>query len=140
MTSALAQRELGLASVALLAAVLALALGSALDSTSANPRLPESIPAPGGGWYTALAAARGKSLANGPTACGHVVGPRTLGVAHPVLPCDIKLYISYRGREVLTQVIGRGPYVAGRDFELTASLGAFLDLEGTQPIRWRYAG
>jgi len=45
------------------------------------------------------------------TACGQVIEPRTEGVAHPVLPCGVKLYLTYEGRHVLTQVIDRGPYV-----------------------------
>ena len=137
LTAALAQRQLALASVALLAAVTALAVAGARESGGSGSSLPESVPAPGGGWYTALAGVtRGGTRT---TACGHTLGPASLGVAHPVLPCDVKIFIAYNGREVLTQVIDRGPYVPGRAFNVTKALGAMLGLRGTQPIRWRYA-
>ena len=138
MTFPLAQRELVLAAIALLAAVGAVAVASVRDDTS-GPRLPASVPAPGGGWYTALAASRGQGFAKARTACGHRVGPRSIGVAHPVLPCDTKLFIAYGGKEVLTQVLGVGPTVPGREFELTRALARELGLQGTQQIRWRYA-
>ena len=135
----LAQRELALASVALLASVVGLAVAASREARADDPALPKAVPAPGGGWYTALAASGGKSFAQRRTACGHVVGARTLGVAHQALPCDVKIFISYNAREVLTQVIARGPYVPGREFELSPALADVLGLEGTQPIRWRYA-
>ena len=138
MTARLAQRELALAAVALLAGVGALAL-DAVRREAPGPRLPAQVPAPGGGWYTGLASSRGESFAERRTACGHVVGPRSLGVAHPVLPCDTKLFIAFDGKEVLTQVIGAGPKGPGRDFELTRALARRLGLRGVQPIRWRYA-
>jgi hypothetical protein len=62
-----------------------------------------------------------------------------MGVAHPVLPCDTKLYIAYGERQVLTQVLGPGPRVPGHEFELTRALARRLGLSGTQPVRWRYA-
>jgi rare lipoprotein A (peptidoglycan hydrolase) len=135
---ALAQRELVLAGVALLAAVSALAVASVREAGGAGPGL-EPVPAPNGGWYTALASAGGKSFSKERTACGHVVSRDSLGVAHPVLPCDVKLFISYNGREVLTQVIERGPFVPGREFDLTRALARLLDMEGTRQIHWRYA-
>ncbi len=139
ITAAVAQRVLVLGGIALLAGVGILAARS-LAEPSAGPPLPEAVPAPGGGWYDALASARGRAFAGDRrTRCGHFVSRRTMGVAHPVLPCDTKLYITYAGREVLTQVLAPGPRVPGHDFELTPALARRLSLRGTQPIRWRYA-
>ena len=53
------------------------------------------MPVPGIGWYTALAAPYPANSRRERTACGQRLGPRTLGVAHPVLPCGVKLFISY---------------------------------------------
>ena len=138
MTARLAQRQLALAAVALLAAVAAIAVAAAREGT-AEQSLPAQIPAPGGGWYTGLAASNGGSFSKRRTACGHVVGPTTLGVAHPVLPCDTKLFIAYGDKEVLTQVLAPGPTTPGCDFELTRALAKRLSLRGTDQIRWRYA-
>lgn len=139
MSPALAQREVGLAGIALLAAITAVALASARLGGSEDRRLPEPVPAPGGGWYKALAAAEGESFSGRRTACGHVLEPSSIGVAHPVLPCGAKIFISYKDRKVLTQVIDRGPFVPGRDFDLTRRLARELGLRGTQPIAWRFA-
>lgn len=136
----LARRGLALAAVALLGGVLAFAAPSWRDDGGATTtRSASQVPVPGGGWYEALAAPYPADLRRERTACGQEIGPGTLGVAHPVLPCGVKLFVSYRDTVVLTQVVDRGPAVAGRDFDVTRPLAARLGLEGTQQIRWRYA-
>ena len=45
-----------------------------------------------------------------------------MGVAHKSLPCGTKLIVAYDGRSVKTEVIDRGPYVGGREFDLTEAL------------------
>ena len=97
-----------------------------------------ALPPPVGSWYSALAAPYASS-ASKKDACGVVIGPHTLGVAHPVLPCGAKIYVSYQGREVLTQVIDRGHAAAGALFGVTRPLAKLLGLDGTQTIRWRFA-
>jgi hypothetical protein len=72
-------------------------------------------------------------------ACGVVVGPTTPGVAHPVLPCGVKIYVEFHGREVLTQVVDHGHTAPGRTFDVTLPVAKLLGLEGTQTIRWRFA-
>jgi rare lipoprotein A (peptidoglycan hydrolase) len=139
VNAALAQREVALAGVALLAAITALALAQSELTGAASPRLPKPVPAPGGGWYEALAAAEGESFGGRRTACGHRLTRRSIGVAHPVLPCGAKLFISYGDKMVLTQVIDRGPFVPGREFDFTRELARRVGLRGTQPIRWRFA-
>jgi hypothetical protein len=135
-----AQRQLALAGVALLAGLAALAVTSRRGESS-PPSLPASIPAPGGGWFQAIATANGATFSrrHRDPACGHLVGPTSLGVASPVLPCDAKLYISYRGREALTEVIARGPSSPQANLEVTPALAAKLGLTGTRPLSWRYA-
>jgi rare lipoprotein A (peptidoglycan hydrolase) len=128
----LAQREAALACVALLAAVVSLAVTS--SGRSHERRLPRPA-----GSYTALAGVGGTAVGKR-TACGVVVGPHTEGVAHPVLPCGARLYVTYRGQHVLTEVIDRGPYLPGREFDLTPALAQRLGLSGVQLIAWSYAG
>ena len=112
-------------------ASLALTRGHS-DSTS-------TLPQPAGTWYTALAGARGPASLGKRTACGQVIGADTVGVAHPVLPCGAKIYIAFGRKHVLTQVIDRGPYVPGRQFDLTEALANRLGLRGVQQIQWAYA-
>ncbi len=138
--SGLARRGVVLAAVALLGGVLAFAAGSwnGDDGGSTQPAA-RPVPVPGSGWYRALAAPYPASTTRERTSCGQRLGPQTLGVAHPVLPCGVKLYISYGDKLVLTQVVDRGPGAPGRDFDLTRALADRLGLVGTQQIRWRYA-
>lgn len=135
----LAQRQISIAAVVLLAIVIGLALASQRGDSS-EVQLPESIPAPDGGWYHARAAATGRDLEPGTTtACGHRIMGGTIGIAHPVLPCGVKLYVGYRDDEVLTQVIARGPEEPNVQFGLTDALARALDVDGRQTVRWRYA-
>jgi rare lipoprotein A len=133
MTPRLAQREIALAGVALLAAVIALALVSSRSGGN------DSLPRPAGAWQTALAGVRAPGGYGKRTACGQVLRPAVEGVAHPVLPCGAKIFITYDDKHVLTQVIDRGPYVPGRQFDLTEGLAATLGLRGVQQVRWAYA-
>jgi rare lipoprotein A (peptidoglycan hydrolase) len=55
------------------------------------------------------------------TACGRTLGRGTLGVAHKSLPCGTRVQFRYRGRTVTAPVIDRGPYAAGREYDLTAA-------------------
>jgi hypothetical protein len=128
----LALRIAALAGVALVAAVAAFALADR------NGGSKTALPPPAGDWYHALAAPYPPAKpAKG--ACGTVIGNSTLGVANPVLPCGVKIYISYQGVEVLTQVIDRGPDVPGREFDVTRALARRLGLVGTKTIAWRFA-
>jgi rare lipoprotein A len=132
MTRHLAQRQVALAGVALLAGAIALAVAGRTEST------PSTLPASQGS-YSALAGSSGPAAFGKRTTCGGIIRPSSVGVAHPVLPCGARIYISYRGKHVLTQVIDRGPYVAGRQFELTDALARLIGLSGVKRIEWSYA-
>ena len=84
----------------------------------------------------------GPGLYGGKTACGHVYTKQLVGVAHRTLPCGTR--VSFRnpanGRVVTTQVIDRGPYVAGRTWDLSGGLCLKLDHCYTGPIEWQFAG
>jgi rare lipoprotein A len=135
----LVQRTLWLAGITLLAAIAALAITRRDFGGSRD--LPGAIAVPGtkNGYYTAKAAPYGPTAAHRRTACGKPFLKTTEGVAHPVLPCGVRLYIRFQGREVLTQVVDRGPNVPGRDLDVTKALANRLDLHGTQTIQWRFA-
>jgi hypothetical protein len=134
----LALRLLALAALALVAGVIALAVTQDDDEQSRAAALPDAAPAPGGGWYTALAAPAPAPKKPKRTACGTLLEPDTLGIAHPVLPCNVKLFIEYDGKQVLTQVIDRRPS-PGREFDLTKPLAEEIGLHGTHAVKWRFA-
>ena len=55
----------------------------------------------------------------GRTACGETLTASTMGVANRTLPCGTLVTLRYRHRTVRVPVIDRGPFVAGRDYDLT---------------------
>lgn len=138
MSAALVQRQLALAAVALLAGLMALALGRTGEDEGVAAL--EPVPAAGGGWYEARVSVYRPAAYGVATACGGTLTEATQGIAHPVLPCGAKLFLSYDGREVATEVVDRGPSGAGRDFDVTEALARDLGLEGTKVVRWRFAG
>ena len=139
MSPALVQRAVWLAGVCFLAAIVAIAITQISDRGSST-NLPSAIDVPGtDNGYTARAAPYSPSAAHPRTACGQPFTDKTEGVAHPVLPCGVRLYIRFHGHEVLTQVIDRGPNVPGREFDITKALANKLGLHGTQTIKWQFA-
>ena len=138
MNPALAQREVALAGVALLAAVLAVALASPRGPNGESAHL-KPVPVPGGGWYTAFAGARPMRYGTR-TNCGVLLRPQTRGVVDSVLPCNVKLFVSFGSSDrILTQVIARRPVVPGRRFDLTPALAEDLGIQGIERIKWVYA-
>jgi Lytic transglycolase len=75
------------------------------------------------------------------TACGLAMTETLRGVAHRTLPCGTK--ITFRnpanGRTVTTTVVDRGPYVAGRQWDLTGGLCLALGHCYTGPLLWKYS-
>jgi rare lipoprotein A len=139
MNSTVLQRSVWLAAITLVAAIAAVAITR--RDASGNGSLPGAVTVPGtkSGYYTARAAPYGPTPSHKRTACGKPLLKTTEGVAHPVLPCGVRVYIRFHGREVLTQVVDRGPNVPGRDLDLTKALANRLDLHGMQTIQWRFA-
>jgi hypothetical protein len=130
----LAQRQVGLVAVALLAIAFSLALTARHGRKAAA-----SLPPPQGS-YSALVAASGAGAVGTRTVCGIVIAGRTTGIASPVLPCGVRVYLTYGSRHVLAPVIGRGPDRSGAEFAVTPALAGRLGLRGVKRVRWSYAG
>src|SRR5438094_222507 len=54
------------------------------------------------------------------TACGQLLTPAVVGVAHRTLPCGTLVSVRYRGRRLTLPVIDRGPYRNGAEWDLTS--------------------
>src|SRR5262249_5233821 len=128
----LAVREIALAGLALLAAAISLAISAQTHHSHGHNPQPQ-------GSYVALAGSSGPAAFGRRTACGVVIGPDTQGVANPTLPCGVRIFVTYGGKTVLVQVIDHGPYVPGRQFDVTDALARRLDLSGVKTIHWAYA-
>jgi len=70
----------------------------------------------------------------GSTACGEQLTPSTLGVANKTLPCGTLVTLRYAGHTVRVPVIDRGPYVAGREYDLTEGTRNALGFEGVGAV------
>jgi hypothetical protein len=138
VNAASVQRQVALAGIALLAAIVSLALTSQTNGPAVLS-LPQPVPVAGGGWYSALAGA-GQASYGRRTRCNVVLEPGTIGVTDSVLPCGILVYVSYKDSpHILTRVIDRRPVVPGRKFDLTPKLAEELGVDGVQRIRWVFA-
>lgn len=100
---------------------------------------PGASSASGSGWNRSGSSWYGPGLFGNGTACGQTLTATLVGVAHRTLPCGT--LVAFRnpanGRVVLARVVDRGPYVAGRTWDLTAGLCQALDHCYTAPIDWR---
>ncbi len=70
----------------------------------------------------------------GSLACGGWLTSATLGVANKTLPCGTLVTLRYDGRTVRVPVIDRGPYVAGREFDLTEATKRALGFDGVGEV------
>jgi rare lipoprotein A (peptidoglycan hydrolase) len=79
-------------------------------------------------WY-------GPGLYGNHLGCGGRLNMGTVGVANKSLPCGAKVTIRHRGRLVRVKVIDRGPYVGGREYDLTAATARKLRFSGAGAIQ-----
>lgn len=86
----------------------------------------------GATWY-------GPGLYGSHTACGQVLRPGTIGVAHRNLPCGTTVKFVYHGKAIVTQVIDRGPYSRGNAWDLTNGAREALNFEGSGKIGYAVA-
>ena len=70
----------------------------------------------------------------GELACGGELTSATMGVANKTLPCGTEVTLRYDGRSVRVAVIDRGPYVAGREFDLTEATKEALGFGGVGEV------
>jgi len=69
-------------------------------------------------------------------ACGGVLRPDQLGVAHKTAPCGTRVTFRYGGRAIRVPVIDRGPYIAGREWDFTGATAAALGFPGLGAVQW----
>jgi rare lipoprotein A len=76
----------------------------------------------------------------GSLACGGSLTSSTTGVANRTLPCGTRVTLHYHGRTMRVRVIDRGPYVAGREYDLTEATARALGFEGVGEMGVRMSG
>ncbi len=137
MSIQLLQRQMALAAAALVAILGTLAFDRAQagGGRSTNGGAPPVI----GRWYEAVVGTYGPGLYGQTTACGVKLTRETRGVAHPELPCRVKIVLASGAAEVQATVIDKGLLGARHDFDVTQALAEELGLTGVQLVRWRFA-
>jgi rare lipoprotein A len=99
--------------------------------------VPGAVRTVGGGitvYRPALASWYGPGLYGGHLACGGTLTQGVVGVANKSLPCGARVRLRYRGRSVTARVVDRGPYVAGREFDLTPAAKQKLGFGSTGTV------
>ena len=76
------------------------------------------------------------------TACGVAMTRGLVGVAHRSLPCGTRVTFKNpkNGRVVTARVVDRGPYVSGRQWDMTGGLCRALGHCYTGAIYWKLGG
>jgi rare lipoprotein A (peptidoglycan hydrolase) len=106
-----------------------------LDRLNLSYALLDPAQLPPGVWNVSIASVF--TDYNKPIACGGVLHVPQLGVANKTLPCGTQVLFLYNGRAVKVPVIDRGPYIAGREWDLTGATAEALRFPGLGPIQWR---
>jgi rare lipoprotein A (peptidoglycan hydrolase) len=84
--------------------------------------------APAGEYW--MASYYGYSHAGLPTASGEPFVPEGYTAAHKTLPMGTQLLVSYGGNSVTVTVNDRGPYIDGRDLDLSQGAAETIGLTG----------
>jgi peptidoglycan lytic transglycosylase len=111
---------------------------AAVESSDVSdaPRVPEGA---SGGMdaRTMVASYYANVLEGNPTASGEPYEPRRYTAAHKSLPLGTQLRVAYGDEAVEVVVNDRGPFVAGRDIDLSLAAAEEIGLTapGTAPVR-----
>ncbi|HEX5822234.1 MAG TPA: septal ring lytic transglycosylase RlpA family protein [Solirubrobacterales bacterium] len=113
--------------------------GGVPGGTGGTPTEPTAQPSSAPGSWTVHKAATwyGPGFWGRSTACGTILTPTTLGVAHRKLPCGTQVTFTYGVASVTATVIDRGPFHKGYAWDLTKKVAkrlGFLAL-GSGPIQ-----
>jgi Lytic transglycolase len=81
----------------------------------------------------------GPGLYGNGMACGKTLTKATVGVAHRTLPCGTLVTFRYKGVTLTVPVVDRGPFVAGRTWDLTHGACVKLGHCFTGSIDWALA-
>lgn len=91
---------------------------------------------------TALTSWYGPGFAGNPTASGEIYDPYGFTAAHKTLPLGTELVVNYGGRSVNVVVNDRGPYIEGRELDLSQGAAEYLGLTqaGVDYVEFYQAG
>jgi hypothetical protein len=103
-----------------------------------NQLLPDNVLTQVTGWQTSVASVF--TDFGLPIACpvnGGILHRDDLGVANKTLPCGTMVTFRYNGKGIRVPVIDRGPYIEGREWDLTGATAVALNFPGLGNIDWK---
>ena len=110
-----------------------LASGTPLDGEVAEVVEKQATPA----WDTAKVSWYGPGFYGNTMAGGGALTTTSMVVAHRSLPFGTEIEFEYGGRTCFAVVQDRGPYIAGRTFDLGPGTAAALGFGGVGTVRYR---
>lgn len=96
-----------------------------------------TVASTGGTWQTAKVSWYGPGLYGNKTASGAVLTTGMMNVAHKTLAFGTRIEFRYGGRTCVAVVNDRGPFVAGRTFDLGPGTAKALGFSGVGTVEWR---
>lgn len=128
--------------------------GIDVEAQEVGTRTPTNIPKPaskpavkpasrasaspaGDGWRQAKVSWYGPGFYGNTMAGGGTLQPDSMVVAHKSLPFGTRIEFQYRGRTCVAVVKDRGPYVAGRVFDLGPGTAKALGFSGVGTVDYR---
>jgi len=103
-----------------------------------TPITPSQYRARATGWNVATCSWYGPGLYGNHTANGEVLVKGMTNFAHRSMPFGTKVEFQYKGRRVIARCNDRGPFVAGRTFDLGPGTAQALGFQGVGKVQWRY--
>ena len=90
---------------------------------------------------TLVASWYGPGFADLTTSSGEPFDPSDYTAASKTLPFGTKLIVTYNGKSVVVRINDRGPFVAGRDLDLSQAAAEYIGLTaaGSAPVDVQYA-
>jgi 3D (Asp-Asp-Asp) domain-containing protein len=101
------------------------------------PKLTGARASLGGGWRSARASWYGPGFYGHTMAGGGRLSRGSMIVAHKSLPFGTRVLVQWRGRSVVAVVRDRGPFIAGREFDLGPGTARAVGFGGVGTIRYR---
>jgi rare lipoprotein A (peptidoglycan hydrolase) len=93
-----------------------------------------------GGWRSARVSWYGPGFYGKRMAGGGALLPSSMVVAHRTMKFGTKIEFKYKGRTVIAVVQDRGPYIAGRTFDLGPGTAQALGFGGVGTVQYRILG
>ena len=89
------------------------------------------------GWQSARVSWYGPGFYGNTMAGGGTLTPTSMVVAHRSLPFGTRIEFSYKGRKCVAVVRDRGPFIAGRVFDLGPGTAKTLGFSGVGTVNYR---